>query len=115
MLVGDDRDAAVGQRQRHLGADQVAVALVVGVHGHRGVAEHRLGAGRRHDDRRVAVAVADGDQLAGLVGVVDLDVRQRGEVARAPVDDPFGAVDQAVVVEPLEDRLDGAATARRPW
>jgi len=40
--------------------------------------------------------------------VVDLDVGQRGEAARAPVDDPLGAVDQPVVVEALEDRLDGA-------
>ena len=55
----------------------------------------------------VAVAVADGDEFAGLVLVVDLDVRDRGEVARAPVDDPLGPVDQVVVVEPLEDGLDG--------
>ncbi len=33
--------------------------------------------------------------------------RQRGEAARAPVDDPLGPVDQPVVVQPLEDRLDG--------
>ena len=57
--------------------------------------------------RVVAVAVADGDELAVVVGVVDLDVGQGGEAARAPVDDPLGAVDQPVVVEPLEDRLDG--------
>ena len=39
------------ERQHHLGAHEVAVALVVRVHGHRGVAEHRLGPRRRHDDR----------------------------------------------------------------
>ena len=74
VLVGDDRDRPVGQRQRDLGADQVLVPLVVGMHRHGGVAEHRLGAGGGHDDRRVTVAVADRDQLAVVLGVVDLDV-----------------------------------------
>ena len=37
--------------------------------------------------------------------------RQRGQAARAPVDDPLGAVDQAVVVQPLEDGLHGPGQA----
>ena len=43
--------------------------------------------------------------------MLDLDVGQRGQAARAPVDDALGAVDQAVVVQPLEDGLDGAGQA----
>ena len=82
VLVGDDRDAPAGERQLDLGADQVLVALVVGVHGDGGVAEHRLGPGGGDHDRVVAVAVPDRDQLAVVVGVLDLDVasavRQRG-------------------------------------
>ena len=75
VLVGDDRDArGWSAAARPSRADQVPVALVVGVHGHGGVAEHRLGPGGGHHDRVVAVAVADRDQLARLVGVVDLDV-----------------------------------------
>ncbi len=50
-VVGDDRDAAAGQRQLDLGADEVPVALVVRVDGDRGVTEHRLGARGRDDDR----------------------------------------------------------------
>src|ERR671910_2848515 len=72
-----------------------------------GVAKHCLGSGRYHDDRRITAAVPDRDQLAGVLAVLDLDVRQRGHAPGAPVDDPLGAVDQSVVVEPLEDRLDG--------
>ena len=41
--VADDRDLAPGQRQLDLLADPLVEALVVGVHRHRGVAEHRLG------------------------------------------------------------------------
>ena len=107
MLVGDDRDAPAGQRQLDLGADQVRVPLVVRVDGDGGVAQHRLRAGGGDHDRVVTVAVADRDELAVVVVVVDLDVRQRRLAARAPVDDPLGAVDQALVEEVLEHRLDG--------
>ena len=87
------------------------VPLVVGVHGDGGVTEHRLGAGRRDDEAVLALAVADGDELAVVVLVLDLDVGERRQAARAPVDDALGAVDQPVVVEPLEDGLDGAGQA----
>ena len=109
VRVGHDRDVPAGEREFDGLADEVLVSLVVGVDRHGGVAEHGLGPRRRHHDAVVTVAVADGDQLAVVVGVVDLDVGQRGEAARAPVDDPLGAVDQPVVVQPLEDRLDGSA------
>ena len=111
VLVGDDRDAPAGQRQLHGPADQVGVALVVGVHRDGGVAEHGLGPGGGDHDGVVTVAVADRDELAVVVAVLDLDVGQRGQAARAPVDDALGPVDQAVVEEPLEDRLDGPGQA----
>jgi hypothetical protein len=106
VLVGHDGDPSPGQRQLHLGADEVGVALVVRVHGDGRVAEHGLDPGRGHDDRRVALAVAQGHELTLVVGVLDLDVGQRRATARAPVDDPLGTVDEPVVVQPLEDRQD---------
>ncbi len=111
VLVGDDRHAATGQRHLDLGADQVRVPLVLGVHRDGRVTEHRLGARGRDDDRVRAVAVADRHQLAVVVGVLDLDVRQGRLAARAPVDDALGAVDQTVVEHLLEDRLHGAGQA----
>ena len=81
----------------------------------RGVAQHGLHPGGGDHDRigRFAIdrAVADRHQLAGVLGVIDLDVGQRGATTRAPVDDPLGAVDQAVVVHPLEDGLHGGGQA----
>ena len=106
--VGNDGNVPVGQGQRDRLADQVRVPLVVGMHRHCGVAEHRLGARGGHHDRLVTFSVADRDELAVVVGMVDLGVGQRGQAARAPVDDPFRAVDQVVVVKAFEDRLDGA-------
>jgi hypothetical protein len=111
VVVGDDGNRAVGQRQLDLPADEVPVALVVGVDGDGRVTEHRLGAGRRDDDGLVALPVRHGDELAVVVLVLDLDVRDRGQTARAPVDDALGAVDQTVVVHPLEDGLDGGGQA----
>ena len=49
VVVGDHRDLAVDQRQDHRPADQVLVALVLGVHRHGGIAQHGLGAGGGHD------------------------------------------------------------------
>ncbi len=111
VLVGDDRDGAVGQRQLDEPADQVLVALVLRVDGDGRVAEHGLGAGGGNDDGVVTLAVRHGDELAVVVLVLDLDVGDRGQAARAPVDDALGAVDQLVVVEPLEDGLDGLGEA----
>jgi hypothetical protein len=83
----------------------VPVPVVVGVHGDGRVPEHRLGPGRGDDDLRVARAVPDRHQLAVLVGVLDLDVGQRGQTAGAPVDDPLRAVDQALAVHAGEHGL----------
>jgi hypothetical protein len=111
VLVGHHRDHPAGEGQLDLRADQMPVPLVVRVDGHGRVPEHRLGAGGGDDDRVVTLPVADGDQLALVVRVLDLDVRERGEAARAPVDDPLGPVDEAVLEQALEDRLDGTGQA----
>ena len=58
IFVGDDRDQAADQRQPNLAADQMLIALVVGMDRDRGVAEHRLGP--RRGDRH---------PLAGLLAV----------------------------------------------
>ena len=55
VLVGDDRDRAIGQRQADRAADEVTVALVLGMHGDRGIAEHGLGARRRDHDVAAAI------------------------------------------------------------
>ena len=49
VLVRDHRHLAADQRQHHVLADRVLVALVTRVHGHRDVREHRLRAHRRDD------------------------------------------------------------------
>ena len=104
-LVRDHRHAALDDGDDHLAADQRLVALVLRVHGDRHVREDRR---RPHGgDRDVSVAV--GERIPDVrERVVDLDVREleigeRGQVERAPVDDPVRAVDPALLVEMHEE------------
>ncbi len=50
IFVGDDGDQAADQRQAHILADQLRVALILRMHGDRRVAEHGLGTRRRDGD-----------------------------------------------------------------
>ena len=53
IVVGDDRDRRPTSGRTHVLADQVPVALVVGMHGDGRVAQHGLGPGGRDGDRAV--------------------------------------------------------------
>ena len=109
-LVGDDRDAALDEGDDRLLADEVAVALVLGVDGDGDVGRDRRRAHGR--DRDVAGAV--GERVADRrERVVDLDrlqleVGERGLVERAPVDDPVVPVDPVLLVQVDEEAHDGA-------
>jgi hypothetical protein len=110
VLVGDDRDLAADERQHGHLADQVRVAAVLRVDGHRDVAEQRLRTrGRDRDEllgagHRVLHVVERG--LA--VDVVDLLVGDRGAAVGAPVDHVVPAVDEPLLVQPDERRGDRA-------
>ena len=111
--VGDDRQAAPDQRQHRELADQVRVTLVVGVHGDGGVGEHRLRAHRRHGQDPVGALdrIVDREQRVIDLAVLDLEVGDRRARPRVPADHVVVAVDVALVVEPLEDLVDGADVA----
>ena len=90
-------------------ADRVAIALVVRVHGHGDVGQHR----RRTDGRNREVAGTVGERVARVgqrvvhVLVSDLEIGDRRLVERAPVDDPVGAVDPAAIPEVDEEAHHG--------
>ena len=104
VFVAHDRNLAVHDRKNAGLADQVLELLVLGVHGNAGIAHHGLGPGRCNDDvsRTVRERVADVPQVAGLVGVFDLRVRQRRQAVRAPVDDAASLVDEALFIHLAE-------------
>ena len=99
VLVTENRNLAVHDREDAGLADEVLVALVIRVDRNAGIAHEGLRTGGRNH------------QLARLGFVLNLSVGQRSRAVRAPVDDAVALVDQALVVqvyEYLADRL-GAA------
>ena len=107
--VGDDRNLAPDERQLDHLADEVRVALVVGMNRDRGVAEHRLGPRGRDDNLAAADhGILDLPQRAGFLDDIDLEVRHHRLARRIPVDHPLGAEDQALFVQPHERLGDGA-------
>ncbi len=104
VAVGDHADRAAGERQRHFLADELGIAPVVGIHGDRDVAQHRLGPRRRDDDITLAIdtRIADLPDLALLLLVLDLEVGHGGAELRIPVDEALAAIDEPVVEQPHE-------------
>ena len=113
-LVGDDRELAPDHRELHPRADHVPVALVLRVHGHRGVAQHGLGpgGGDGHAGPVPHGGVLQVVELAVGLLVLHLEIRQGRPAARAPVDDVLVAVDQALPVEGHELAAHGPRQAR---
>ena len=113
-LVRDHRHAARDERDDHVLADEVPVALVVGMDGDRDVGEDRGRAdGRdRHVPGAVHERVADvRERVVGIL-VLDLEVGERSQIVRAPVGHPGVAVDRAALVQVDEPANDGAVVAR---
>ena len=96
-----------------MAAVQVGVAGVVGVDGHGGVAQHGLGAGGGQLQHLAGLLdrVQQVPEVAVLLGVLDLGVRDGGVAVGAPVDHPVAAVDQALVIQPDEHLAHGVRAA----
>jgi hypothetical protein len=104
-LVGDDRDAPLDEGHDHFTADEVAVALVIRVHCDCNVRKNRRRPHRRDGDVAVAVCerIANVGQDVVHLDVLELEVRQRRPMERAPVDDPVRSVNPALAIEVDEE------------
>ena len=113
VLVAHDGDFAVHDRQDTSLADEVLELLILGVDRNARIAHHRLGTGGGDDDVAAAVGerIADIPQMTGLVGILDLSVRERRQAVRAPVDDAAALVDETLVVQLAERLAHGAGAA----
>ena len=112
MPILKDRDLTVDDRQHDGLAHEGGLLGVLRGDGDARVAEHGLGARGGDDDVVLAVdrlgqRVAQVPQVALLVLVLGLVVRDGGGAVGAPVDDALATVDQAVVVPVAEDLAHG--------
>jgi hypothetical protein len=103
--VRDDGNLNVHDREHGAAPDEIAKALVVGMHGDGDVAEHGLRTGRRDDDpalRFPGDRIAYVPEVTRLLLEIGFFVAQRRQAVGAPVDDPMPAIDELLVVEPDE-------------
>ena len=101
VVVHDDGYDAVDQRHDYLLPFEEGVAGIVGVDAHGRIAQDGFGTGRGHDDVFVLPfdVVAQVVELAVLLLVDYLFVREGGERLGVPVDHAHAAVDETFVVE----------------
>ena len=106
-IVEDDGNRAVHQRELDALAVQIEIAGIGFVDGDGSIAQHRFGArGGDHDEAvRSDDRVADVPEMAVRFGVRDLQVRNGGEAARAPVDHVLAAIDGGLFSVEAERRL----------
>src|SRR5690606_22009637 len=97
-------------RQHDILADEIAIALILGVDRHGRVAQHGLrpGRGNRDEASRLPLdGVADMPQMALDLDLLHLEIGDGGEEARVPVDEALVLVDQPLGMEGDEDLDDG--------
>ena len=105
--VRDHRNAAVDEGQIDHPADERSIALVLGMHRDRAIAEHRLRSGGRDHQARASVGerVADMPEVAVFLFRHHFEIGDGGTEHGIPVHEAAAAVDEPLVVE-LHEGLD---------
>ena len=112
--VGHDGNFPPKEGQEQSFPNQVAVAIVLGMHGDASVAEHRLGScgGNGHKSPGLSFhRVLDVPKMPVHFPVLHLVIRNGRAELGAPVDQVAAAVDEALPVEPDKDFAHGARKA----
>ena len=101
VLVADDRDFDVHQRQDDVAAVQMRIARVVFVDGHGGIAQHRLRAGRRQFKllARLLDGVEQVPEVTLLLLILHLRVGNGGLAAGTPVDYALAPVNESFIIK----------------
>ena len=104
ILVGNDRDLPINQRQQYGLSDQLLIAFVFRINSYGSITEHRFRAGGRNDQVLIGPLdrVTQVPEVALLIIMFNLKIRKGGMATRTPVDQPVITVDQAVLIKPHE-------------
>ena len=113
MLVQDDGNLLVQQRQDHMAAMQMRIARIFRVDGDSRIAQHsfRTGGGQLQHFPRFLHRIQQVPEIAFLLRIFDFRVRQGGVAAGAPVDQAVSAVDQLLFIQAHEDFAHRAGAA----
>ena len=107
MFVGNDRNAPSGNWQDNLLADNAFITIVAGMYRNRHIGQHRfracgcdldivLSVIQRH---AIGERIFEMPETAFGIDCLDLQIANRRFQRRVPVDQPFVAVDQTVIIE----------------
>ena len=101
VFIADNGDFLIDQRQNTLFANDGLIALVVGVNGNSGIAEHGFRAGGRNNNVAASIdqRITNVPEIAGLVLIFNLGVGQRRGAVRTPIDDAASLIYQALFIE----------------
>ena len=107
QLIGNDRDAAMDERQIDFPADECPIAFVRGMDRDGGVAEHRLRPGGGDAETRASVGerIADMPEEAVFLFRYHFQIGDGGAQHRVPVHQAASTIDESLVVE-LHEGLD---------
>lgn len=108
VLVSDNRDSTIGERENDFSANEIFVTVIVGIYSDSDVTKESLRASSGDDELGVAVDdfVSDVPEVTLFVFVVDFDVGEGGLVLRAVIDELLAAVDHAVIPHFFEGFVD---------
>ena len=101
QIVQNNRNLAVHERQMDFAAMQVEVALIAGIDGHSGIAQHgfRARGGHHEVTIRTHYLVADMPEVTGGFIMLSFEVRDGGIATGTPVDHVLAAIDETFLVE----------------
>ena len=113
--VRDDWDLSLHQRQQHLLPDETLISLVLRMHRHCRITQHRLRPRCGHDQKflRADHGIADVPEVPLAFFVDRFQIAQRRLAARAPVDKVVPTINQPFFMQPHEHHAHGARILRR--
>ena len=113
IVIRDNRDFLVHERQNDIFSNNILVALVSGIYADTAVAQHgfRTGCGDDHFSASIRQRIPDMPQMAGLIHIFDLSIRQRRHAVRTPVDDPASFINQSFFIQRNKDLPDSPGAA----
>ena len=113
IIIGNHGNLSMHDGQDQSLAYHIFITLVIGVHRHGCIAQQglRSGGGQLQVAAAVLKGIAQVPEVTGLILVLHLCVRDRGQAVGAPVNDALTPVNQALIVQLAKDLAHGLAAS----